>query len=417
VLRLLLPVFFCFIWWRGRAEPAWRLNWRQRLGRMPARRDHPLWVHAASVGEANSAASFFTQLQRDHPELPLHLTAFTPTGAARLAELVPAAQVTLLPLDLPWVLRRYINALNPRAFVVLETECWPNLLRLCAQREIPVLWLSGRLSAKSVRRYPQVFGARLLADALATVKAFGVQTDADRQGFEALGAPAERVHVAGSLMLDLQLPADLQERAADWRRPLGARPIWIAASTHAGEEAAVLSVHAQLRQIYPKALLLLAPRHPRRAEEVQALIAAQGLSFVRRSGGEELQDAAVLLIDTLGEILFFYAAADAAFVGGSLVPVGGHNLLEPAALALPIFCGPHLQSCRDIADGLAAQGALICVSSTQQLQENLQRCFDDPARAQNMGRTGAAYAAANRGSVARSLALLQPYLGAPASRQ
>ncbi len=408
--RLLAPLALLFMWWRGRREPAWRTGWGERLGYVAARSDRPLWVHAASVGEANSAAGFFRLLARRHPDLPLHLTAFTPSGRQRLADLVPQARVSLLPLDTPAAMRRHVAALAPRALVVLETECWPNLLDQCARHQVPVLWLSGRLSDTSVKRLPSIFGRRRLQRALSTVAAFGVQSERDSQRFAALGAPAARIHATGSLKFDMEVPARLGQQAQalrqQWQRPL----VWLAASTHPGEEEPVLRAHARLLQHEPQALLLLAPRHPRRAEEVSAQIRAAGLEQVSRSSGAEIADAQVLLIDTLGELMRFYAACDICLVAGSLVPIGGHNLLEPAALARPILAGPHLDSCRDIADALLALRALSLVENEEQLSQALVAFAADRVPWWQKGEAAASFARANRGAAQRSLDLLEPCL-------
>ncbi len=411
LIRLLAPVFFFALWWRGRREPAWRQGWGQRLGRVARRTDRPLWIHVASVGEANSALSFLSELQARHPALPVYLTAFTPSGAARLKEIAPRAEVGLLPLDLGGLWRKFLEALGPRAVVVLETECWPNLLRVARQKNIPVLWLSGRLGVQSTRRLPQLFGAQFLRQALAGVAHFGVQTPADLERFTTLGVSPEKISVTGSLKFDLSVPEGLVEQAGRWRREHAQRrPIWLAASTHPGEEEAVLQAHQQLRAIHPRALLVLAPRHPRRSVQIMRLIQRQGLDAVLHSGAQPLGEAAVLLIDSLGQLLWAYAVAEVAFVGGSLVPVGGHNLLEPAALARPILTGPHLDSCRDIATALEQAQALIQVDAAPALGEQLLHVLAEPEQARRMGAAGQQFAARNQGAVARSLKLLEPWL-------
>lgn len=408
--RLLAPLALFALWWRGRSEPAWREGLGERRGRVARRQDRPLWVHAASVGEANSAAGFFRQLLQQHPELPLHLTAFTPTGLARLRELVPGARHSYLPIDSPAAMRRFVNAVRPRAAVVLETECWPNMLAQCARQSVPVIWLSGRLSERSVRRLPTLFGAGRLRKALGQVKAFGVQTARDSRRFATLGAPADRLHTTGSLKFDLELPADLSHRAKELRDGWGRELVWLAASTHPGEEEQVLQAHARLLESRPDALLLLAPRHPRRTAEVEALIESAGLDRVTRSEGAQLGQAQVLLIDTLGELMLFYAACDICLVAGSLQPIGGHNLLEPAALSRPIISGPHLDSCRDVADTLIGLQALTIVDDATALAEALESFAADRLPWWERGDAAASFARANRGAVERSLALLEPWL-------
>lgn len=412
LLRLLLPVFLVLIWWKGRREPAWREGVRQRFGALPARSNRPLWIHAASVGEANSAAGLFRYLKTHHPHLPLHLTAFTPTGLDRLQALVPEATVSFLPLDLPLAVERFLGALQPRAAVMLETECWPNLLLACHQRTIPVVWLSGRMSERSLRQYPRLFGRHLLRHAFAPVAHFGMQTEADRQRFAALGAPAARLCVTGTLKYDVPLPEGVEHSARALREEWGRSAVWLAASTHPGEEETVLDAHRQMLERDAQALLVLAPRHPRRRDEVLALIRARKLRVVCRSDQDNLQDAQVLLVDTLGELMLFYAACDLAFVGGSLVRVGGHNLLEPAALGRPIITGPHLQNCQDMADALLNLDAIKLVSDARDLARVLEDFATTPELWRDRGAAAQAFAQANRGALGRSVALIEAYLRA-----
>ena len=413
LIHVLTPLALAFMWWRGRREPAWRENWAQRLGRnLPLAQtpQRPLWIHAASVGEVNSAASLLTAVQQRWPQCPLYLTAFTPTGVARWRELVPAARASLLPLDLPAAMNRFVSGVNPRAAVVLETECWPHMLDACGRHKVPVIWLSGRLGASSVTGMGRLFGQARLRRAFAQVSALGVQTVEDKQRFVALGAPAERVQVTGSLKFDLTLDAGLEARAQAWREPFARRPLWLAASTHAGEEELVLRAHQLVLQTHPQALLVLAPRHPRRRADVESVIGETAMEWCLRSAAQAPHEEAVFVVDTLGELMLFYAACDVAFVGGSLVPVGGHNLLEPAALGKPVLCGPHVHSCADIAAALKQAGALQQVEDADALASVVVRCLGDSAERQRMGLAGQAFARRNRGALTRSLELLAPLL-------
>ena len=412
LIYLLTPLALAFMWWRGRKEPAWREGWAQRWGRdLPQADDAqqaPLWIHAASVGEVNSAASLLAEVQQRWPHCPLYLTAFTPTGVARLRALVPAARVSLLPLDLPGAMARFVSTLRPRALVVLETECWPHMLEACARRNVPVIWLSGRLRASSVSGMHRLFGQALLHRAFAGIQAWGVQSTDDAERFKALGAPDERVQVTGSLKFDLNIPSDLTERAQQWRAHVGERPLWLAASTHAGEEELVVEAHQAVRAVYPDALLVLAPRHPRRRAEVEAVLQGAGQDWRLRSESATPEAASVYLVDTLGELMLFYAACDVAFVGGSLVPVGGHNLLESAALGAPVITGAYVDSCADVAAALEQEGALLRVNAEQTLTARVLQCLDDEPARQRMGHAGQTFARRNRGALARSLELLAP---------
>ncbi|MGJ8669227.1 MAG: 3-deoxy-D-manno-octulosonic acid transferase [Oceanococcus sp.] len=411
LIQLLAPLFFVFAWWRGRREPAWREHWPQRRGWVPvAHTASPVWLHAASVGEVNSAASMLRAIQTQYPQLPLYLTAFTPTGVSRWQALAPGAVVSLLPLDVPVYWRRFFQRVQPRALLVLETECWPHLLLACQQQQVPVSWLSARLGASSKTGMPRLFGRQLLQRALQDVQVIAAQTETDADRFAALGARADRISVVGSLKQDLSIAVDLPVRAQAWREGLQRTQVWLAASTHEGEERIVLEAHQQLLQQYPDALLLLAPRHPRRADEVAGLLDAVGLSWQRRSNVQQPQDEQVFLLDTLGELLFFYATCDVAFVGGSLVPIGGHNLLEPAALNKPILSGPHLHTCADTAQPLQALGALQIVLDAASLFYTLRSCLDNSEDCQRRGQAAGQYAASQRGALQRSMELLAPLL-------
>lgn len=415
LIRLALPLFFVFAWWRGRHEPAWREAWRERRGEVPITTDRPLWIHAASVGEVNSAAGLLREIQLRWPDLPLLLTAFTPTGLDRLRELAPRATHSLLPLDFPRYWRRFFDRADPRALVVLETECWPNMLKACHQANRPVLWLSARLGESSSAGMPRLFGRSLLNQVLKPVRAFAAQTEQDAQRFQALGAPAANIKTVGSLKQDLQIDPKLRSQASSWRAQQGRGSMWLAASTHAGEELVAITAHKALLKRDEQALLLLAPRHPRRADELEALLLSQGLRLARRSQTDETAEADVYLIDTLGELLFFYAACDFCFVGGSLVEIGGHNLLEPAALARAMLTGPNLHSCQRDASALAQRGALKIVQDANELQAAVVSLAEDGNQRVSAGAAAEVYAKSQGGALARSLELLAPLLDQPAT--
>jgi 3-deoxy-D-manno-octulosonic-acid transferase len=344
--------------------------------------------------------------QRD-PDAPLVLTCATPTGRERAEALFgDVALVRYLPYDSPGNMRRFLRRVRPRRLVILETELWPNLFAACARERIPVILASARLSERSVARYRRagaLFRALFAGDV--TV---GAQSEADAARFVAIGADPARTRVVGNVKFDIDIDAAAAAAGRELRASvLGARPVWVAGSTHPGEEEVVLAAHALVRERRPDALLVLVPRHPQRFDAVAALLATRALPFARRTQRRAVAAAeSVLLVDTTGELLSFYAAADVAFVGGSLVPIGGHNLLEPAALGLAVLTGPSDANGREIAALLTAAGAVLRVSDAATLAAAVGRLLADPGERARIGGLGQGVVAANRGSVARVLALL-----------
>jgi 3-deoxy-D-manno-octulosonic-acid transferase len=410
---LAVPIVSSMLLWRGLRDRSYWRNFSERFGFGACGAPHGVWLHAVSVGEVQACAPLVSAIRRRHPGLPLTVTTFTPTGAARARALFgDAAQVRYVPFDLPGAVRRFFARLQPRLAVIFETELWPNLYRECGRRRVPLVLASARLSARSVSRYRRL-GA-LFRDTLAQPALIAAQGEGDAERFRALGADAASTHVTGNLKFDFELPADIAARGARLRQQYAAeRPLWVAGSTHAGEEQAVLAVQLRLRAQHSPALLVLAPRHPARFAQVAQELGAAGVSFVRRSHGEE-QDAGaaaeVLLLDTLGELLDFYAAADLAFVGGSLVPVGGHNLLEPAALGVPILTGPYTGNTAEIARLLVARGAAEVVHDPEELAARVSALLTDAQARARMGAHGRASIEANRGALGKLLALIEPLL-------
>jgi 3-deoxy-D-manno-octulosonic-acid transferase len=341
------------------------------------------------------------------------VTTFTPTGAARARALFGnLAEVRYLPYDLPGAVRRFLKRVEPRLAVIFETELWPNLYRECGRRRVPLVLASARVSERSLGRYRRL-GA-LFSHALSQASIVAAQGEADAARFRALGADAGSTHVTGNLKFDLELPEDLGERGRRLRsRYAPMRPLWVAGSTHEGEEAAVLEAHRQVQLIHPHALLVIAPRHPARFAPVAQQLTQSGVRFARRSdrsGADGAPAPFVLLLDSLGELLEFYAAADVAFVGGSLVPIGGHNLLEPAALGLPILTGPHNSNGAEVARLLIARGAAEIVHSAQELGTRVSALLSDPAQRARIGSQGRAAVAGSRGALSKLLALIEPLL-------
>ena len=403
-----LPLVAIRLWLRSRKAPAYakRIGERFSYG-MPILQPGGIWVHAVSVGESIAAAPMIRALLQRYPQLPITVTCMTPTGSERIQALFanePRIQHCYLPYDLPCAAARFLDRVQPKLAVIMETELWPNHIHQCAKRGIPVALANGRLSERSAKGYGRF--NKLTAPMLAEMSLFAVQTEAEAQRFRDLGARPETVDVTGSIKFDLTIDPQLLQRAAELRGQWQAqeRPVWIAASTHEGEDEVVLDAHRRLLANHPDALLILVPRHPERFNSVFELCQREGFATVRRSTGASVDaQTSVLLGDTMGELLFLYALADSAFVGGSLVANGGHNLLEPAALAKPVISGPHLFNFLDIAAQLRSAGALAEVDDAEGLATEVQRLFELPRDAQRMAEAGLSVMRRNQGALQRLL--------------
>ncbi|MCQ4294166.1 lipid IV(A) 3-deoxy-D-manno-octulosonic acid transferase [Pseudomonas stutzeri] len=414
LFHLGLPLVFLRLLWRARRAPAYsrRVGERFAIG-LPPLRPGGIWVHAVSVGESIAAAPMIRELMARYPQLPITVTCMTPTGSERIQALFgDSVQHCYLPYDLPWAAARFLDRLRPKLAVVMETELWPNHIHQCARRGIPVALVNARLSERSARGYARF--ARLTAPMLAELSLIAVQTAAEAERFRQLGARPECVVVTGSIKFDLTIDPALLTRATDLRGQWAAleRPLWIAASTHVGEDEIILAAHRQLLAAHPQALLILVPRHPERFASVFELCRNEGFVAVRRSKGEAVSAGTQVLVgDTMGELLFLYALADIAFVGGSLVPNGGHNLLEPAALGKPVLSGPHLFNFLEISAQLRDAGALREVQDAAGLASTVSELWRDPDGAARMRDAGVAVLKANQGALARLLAGLGRLLG------
>jgi len=407
VARLGLPFSMFYLVWRGLRLRPYLDRWSERfaLYREPGPAGC-LWLHAVSVGEVNAAAPLLAALRLRHPGSVFLVTTTTPTGSAR-ARTLWADQVehAYLPYDMPGAVRHFLDHFRPRLAVVMETEIWPNLYAELGRRDIPLAIVNARLSEQSLRSYRPI--RPLLSGALARVRCVAAQSKGDSERYRRLGARPETLSVTGNLKYDIELPDGLAEQALRWRQTWGARPVWIAASTHPEEEAIMLAAHQALQKQFPQALLLWAPRHPERFEVVANEAGRAGFSVARRSSdGLPSATTAVFVIDTLGELLAFYAAADVAFVGGSLQPIGGHNLLEPAALGIPALVGPHTGNFREITELLLQAGAVLRVSDAASLVAAVTAWWLDPALASRCGAAGRNRIAVERGALARTLVLL-----------
>ncbi len=413
LFHLGLPLVLLRLLWRAWRAPAYsrRIGERFAFG-LPPLRPGGIWVHAVSVGESIAAAPMIRELMARYPHLPITVTCMTPTGSERIQALFgDSVQHCYLPYDLPWAAARFLERARPKLAVVMETELWPNHIHQCARRGIPVALANARLSERSARGYARF--ARLTAPMLAKLSLIAVQTEAEAERFRQLGARDECVEVTGSIKFDLTIDPALLERASKLRQQWAAleRPLWIAASTHASEDEIILAAQRQLLGEHPQALLILVPRHPERFASVYESAVRDGFVAVRRSTGEVVDAGTQVLVgDTMGELLFLYALADVAFVGGSLVPNGGHNLLEPAALGKPVLSGPHLFNFLEIAAQLRDAGALREVSNAAELASAVDALWSDPAMIELMRNVGLDVLKANQGALERLLAGLERLL-------
>ena len=408
------PFAFAVVLWRGLRDRSYWQGLAERFGYGPPVSAPTVWLHAVSLGEMSAAAPLIRGIRARYPQLPLLLTTATPAGRGRARALFgDMVDIRFLPYDTAGSVRRFLARIEPRLAIIMETELWPNLFRQCARRGVPVVLASARLSAKSVSRYRRL--GKLFSGVFTANVLVAAQSAEDAERFQSIGSAQSRTHVSGNVKFDLQLDPGILDQGRRLRSDYGgARPVWIAGSTHAGEEEQVLEAHARLLADRPNALLLLVPRHKDRFVAVAELLARRGVRFARRSSSAvpAADGSEVLLVDTVGELARLYASADVAFVGGSLVPIGGHNLLEPAALGLPVLTGPFQFNSREIATLLLRRGAALEVSDARELAAAVRRLFDDPGERQRIGAIGRDIVASNRGSVARLLALMEPWLAA-----
>jgi 3-deoxy-D-manno-octulosonic-acid transferase len=409
---LLLPFILARLYWRSLKSPAYRLRWRERLGyyRRPPLKA-AIWVHAVSVGEAEAVFSLVKQLQATYTTLPLLVTTTTPTGSARVqAVLGDTVKHVYLPYDTFGAVRRFFEHFQPKVAIIMETEIWPNLFAACGQRQIPLLVINARLSEKSARGYQKISG--LIHSTLASVTTIAAQTAADAQRFLAIGATVEQVQVCGNIKFDTPPMESLIAQGRQLRERLfPGRFVWIIASTHRDEELFFLPLYAQLKRVAPELLLLIVPRHPERFVEVNSLCLKQSLSVVMRSSQKVCDNATdVYIADTLGELKMLYAASDIAFVGGSLVPVGGHNVLEAAAVNVPVMFGPFMSNFALIAQGLlSAEAALQCPDAPA-LLASFKRLYADVVYRQFLAANARQFVMQNRGATERILNLLHRVL-------
>lgn len=409
---LLQPLIILRLLWRSYRIPAYRQRWLERYGfihdQIPP---GGLLIHCVSVGETRAALPLIQALCHTYPQLAITVTTTTPTGSEQVRSLLGhSVYHSYLPYDLPGALNRFLDHLRPRLVILLEKELWPNLLQALQQRHISVVIANAALSERSFKGYQRLGGlGRAMMQQLSLVAA---QDPASAERFKALGLPPQRLVLLGNLKFELTLAPSLKLQAAALKKSwAGQRPVWIAASTHAGEEQIIITAHQQLLTTVPSLLLILAPRHPERFLAIQRLIQRCGLPMITRSSGSTpTVETQVVLADTLGELMLLYGVADLAFVGGSFVAQGGHNPLEPAAHALPILMGPHYVNFKVICQQLQQAGGLTLVQEPTALAAAILPLLADRQRRQAQGQRALKCLAGNREALRSLLQLLKPYL-------
>lgn len=405
LLYLLLPYALLHLLWRGRRQRGYLRHVGERFGRFTEKVEQPvIWLHAVSVGETRAAEPLIAALRARHPGYRILLTHATPTGRATSESLFgDEVSRCYLPYDFRWAVRRFLRHFKPQAGIVMETEIWPNLIEGCAQSGVPCYLVNARMSEKSARGY-RLFAA-LTRRALRALSGIGAQTARDAGRLSALGA--RDVAVTGNIKFDRAIPPDMRALGADMRAQFGReRPVLLAASTREGEEALILDALDQID--VPGLLAVIVPRHPQRFDEVAALLGQRGIRYARRSANQAVAaDVPVVLGDSMGEMFAYYAAADLAFVGGSLLPLGGQNLLEACAVGRPVMVGPHTFNFEEATEGAIQAGAALRVADVTQLAQASSALLKDLARREAMAVAGRRFAEAHRGATARTMEMLK----------
>jgi len=387
----------------------------QRFGFGFPKLQDSIWIHAVSVGEVQAAVPLIHVLMQRFPLQKIIVTTVTPTGASRVVELFGEAVVhCYMPFEFPNAIRSFFTSVKPRVAMIMETEIWPNLYRGCGVRSIPLILVSARISPKSIPGYRRL--VPLIRETLSHGIIIAAQSQADASRFLELGANPERTHVTGNIKFDIEFDQAIVSRGKQLRSALFAcRPVWIAVSTHRGEEQQVLEAHRILLKAHPDLLLVLVPRHPERFTEVRELIEESSFTVVSRTSDQPATASTeVFLVNTMGEVPLFFAASDISFIGGSLVPIGGHNLLEPAIQELPIITGLYLFNTEEIAENFVKHDACVVVANGVELAAAVLVLLDDPDEATKMGKRGLKVVEQNSGSLQRLLVLLEPLLNSQA---
>lgn len=408
-----LPLIILRLIWRGFRSPAYWRRWSERFGSSPliSKQAPVIWIHAVSVGEVEACRPLVKALQIEFPQHTLLITTMTPTGSERVRLIfADSVEHCYLPYDLPFAIQRFLNRTHPEFGIIMETEIWPNLLFTCHRHNIPLVLANARLSERSAKGYARF--PIFIKSILNNLPLIATQGQQDRQRFQQLGADITKVHAIGNLKYEISLPASLTEQASAMRHMWNNdRPVWVAASTHEGEDEIILNASRQIRSLFPELLLIIVPRHPERFDRVAALTQRAGFKTLRRSEHQPCSsDIQVLVVDTMGELPLFYSACDVAFVGGSLVPHGGHNLLEPAALGRAIITGPHYFNFNEITQQFLEAGAAILATDSQDLAETVIELLQNSQQRAHMGEAGLNLIAISQGASSRLINLIKHHI-------
>lgn len=410
IFRLLLPLVLFRLYWRGIKAPLYRQRWQERLGYY----SHPfsgrsIWFHAVSVGEAEAALPLIRLIQQRYPHEQILVTTTTPTGSARIQSVLrDSVAHVYLPYDLPAIIQRFLKQFRPKLAVFLEKEIWPNLFAALGEQEIPLYVINARLSARSARAYRKI--PALVKPALAQIKLIATQTEADKNQFLSIGASDSQLAVLGNIKFDITIAPEVLAEGKQLKQQWGQRFIWIIASTHQGEEAQLLAHYPRLKAEIPQLLVVIAPRHPERFAAVKIGCEKQGLRVVMRSEQKAVTpDCDVYIADSMGELKMLLAAADVAFVGGSLVDVGGHNVLEPAAAGVPVLFGPIMFNFQLIAEQMLQHQAARQCQDAAAVADAVLALAADPQSCQRLAEQASAFLAANQGAIERIVAVLSPF--------
>ena len=404
LITLLLPILVLRLWLKGRQSPAYRARWSERMGysKRPRPAGSLVWFHTVSVGETIAAAPLIEAVMADERVGRVLITTTTPTGSDRVKAIFgDRVEHVYCPWDTPGCVKRFLRHWEPTIAVMMETELWPNLIAALELRCVPAILANARLSEKSAQGYAKL--PRITKPMLTSFKAILAQHHSDAQRFVELGALPEKVHEVGSVKFDIKITPPQLSAAEALRQQFGGRFVWVAASTHRGEDEQILDAHRALRELVPDALLVLVPRHPERFDHV-AQLAAKTAPTVRRSSGKLPEDATAIYVgDTMGEMMVLFGASSAAFVGGSLIEHGGHNVLEPAVWGIPVVSGPHVHNFEAICQEMSAAGALEIVADGAALGQYLLRLATDASMNQEKGDSAAAFLDTKRGALAAQL--------------
>ncbi|MFS2225277.1 lipid IV(A) 3-deoxy-D-manno-octulosonic acid transferase [Pantoea sp. B65] len=412
LLYLIQPLIWLRLWLRGRKAPAYRKRWAERYGFCEGKvKPDGILLHSVSVGETLAAVPLVRALRHRYPTLPITVTTMTPTGSER-AQSAFGKDVhhVYLPYDLPGAIHRFLDTTSPKLVIIMETELWPNIIKALHDRKIPLVIANARLSERSAAGYKKL--GKFMRDLLQRITLIASQNQEDGERFVSLGLKRSHLAVTGSLKFDISVTPELAARAITLRTQWAPRrPVWIATSTHEGEESIIYAAHRQLLQRFPNLLLILAPRHPERFADARDMAQKGGFSYILRSSGEVPSGSTqVVIADTMGELMLLYGIADLAFVGGSLVERGGHNPLEPAAHAIPVLMGPHTFNFKDICSKLQQADGLITVTDVASLDKEIGNLLTDDDYRRYYGRHAVEVLHQNQGALQRLLQLLEPHL-------